>query len=116
MAKRDWYKIIDEALDKQNSIAFGDALFSAEDKKAAESWPDCACGVQDARIPRYIKNTSSYASGQPKDRSLYSLGCEFSAAVGNDEPYRAFYLLAKIDRRSGEILAKLARRAARKGK
>ena len=117
MAKRDWYKIIDEALDKQNSIDFDDALFNAEDVVAAGRWPDCACGVQDARIPRYIKNTSSHASGEPKDRSLYFLGCEFASAVCNDEPYRAGYLLGKIDRRSGEILAKqAARKRARKGK
>lgn len=116
MAKRDWYKIIDEAIEKQErakylGVDLEGGVFSEEDKMASGAWPDCACGVQDPRIPRFKRDSNKHAAGEPKDPELLDLGCEFASAVAHDHPYLAGYILGKIDRRSGEILA---RQAARK--
>lgn len=85
---------------------FPDCSFIEEERIAASRWTTCACGKQDSRIPRY--------EGAPKDKVLCRLGAAFYDAVHEQDPYRALYLLGRIERRAAEILARVtARRRGR---
>lgn len=124
MAKRNWWAIIDDAVVNLQAGVESMDVFTQEDQKAAGEWPDCACGVQSRAIPRYTQKEEEevydnslipdFSAGQPKDYDLYEFGCEFADAVSIGEPYRAAYLLAKIENRSAQILADQARKAARR--
>lgn len=86
----------EERIDKAEARGY----FTKEDFRLAASWVDCGCGEQDPRIPRAM-------DGQPIDRKLYDLGCDFLGDVQNDCLDRARQTLAAIERRSAEILAVL---------
>lgn len=94
--KIDWWKVIERAAAKKKARLGGD-LFTDAQRNAAMNWPDCACGVQDKRIPR------SYL-GDPEDDILAALGGEFSDAVLGNNPSKAASLLKKIEKRSAILL------------
>jgi hypothetical protein len=77
--------------------------FTYEDKEAASDWVTCACGEQDARIPR-----EPGLSRRPADDALADLGMDFYAAVIRQDPFEARAVLVKIEHRVAEILAELA--------
>jgi hypothetical protein len=72
--------------------------FTAADNVAAGEWPDCACGQQDARIPRNER-------GMPLDETLCRLGVKFCVAVGKNDFDKSASLLAQIEGRAAEIIA-----------
>jgi len=74
--------------------------FSLEDLALAETWSACACGEQDALIPRH-------PSGIPKDDKLSLLGLYFLRAVTYDEIDRAAQLMEQIEIRSSEVLEEI---------
>ena len=77
--------------------------FDLEDEQDAGSWPDCACGEQDPRIPRYHE-------GVPRDRLLTVLGSRFHLAVKFDDFSEARWSLARIEARAAELILEQADR------
>lgn len=69
--------------------------------KKADDWNDCACGGQDARIPRLERN------GRPVDYQLSCLGYDFAFEVNEGEYAEAKVTLAAIESRAAEILAEM---------
>lgn len=61
------------------------------------SWQTCACGKQDARIPR-----DKY--GCPEDYQLYRLGEDFPRFIRLKEFLDAAQTLVAIEKRAAEIL------------
>lgn len=94
---RCWWKVIQEA---KKHKAKGLKPFTTEHKDAASDWPDCACGKQDARIPRD-------SDGVPLDGFLRVLGCEFVSKVFLDLPDAAEITLLAIEARAAELLEEL---------
>jgi len=89
----NWDKIIDAA-DARGG-------FTDINKARAADWETCPCGEQDPRIPR------DSDEGYPLDHQLLELGLEFAAAVESDDVAYARTLLAAIERRAAEVLARL---------
>lgn len=71
--------------------------FSSDDIELAGQWPTCACGHQDAGIPRDT-------NGEPIDGELRTLGHRFCWAVDNNCFDQAEDYLAQIQARAIEIL------------
>lgn len=80
----------------------GDAIlndgFTDVDKHMAASWVTCACGEQDARIPR------DEVDGEPLDADLAELGYRFYMCVEDDRYAEAFATLAAIEQRAATLL------------
>jgi hypothetical protein len=66
----------------------------------ASEWVTCACGNLCDIIPRS-------PIGRPSDRELESLGVDFHYSVKGGEWQKAKEILAKIEKRSEEIIAEL---------
>jgi hypothetical protein len=77
-------------------------VFTDEDRLAAGDWVTCACGEQNARIPR-----EPGSKGRPADDDLAYLGMDFYSAVTRQDPFGARAVLVKIEHRAAEILAEL---------
>lgn len=76
-------------------------VFSKRDVRKAACWTTCACGEQDARIPRD-------GDGEPLDEKLTDLGCRFYRNTLNCNAAEAAETLVKIERRAAEVLQELA--------
>ena len=72
--------------------------FTREDILAAGCWFTCACGRQDAEIPRR-------PGGMPEDIQLIKNGARFSDAVYLRRFQEAAHCLIAIETRAAEILA-----------
>lgn len=82
-------------------LAMGKRGFPTRKEEAgAKSWQTCACGKQDKRIPRS-------SLGEPLDPDLKDLGRSFFCRIYHSQFDGAAEVLAKIERRAGEILATL---------
>ena len=68
----------------------------------AESWVTCACGNQCDIIHRV-------SGGRPFDRKLESLGVNFHYSVKGAEWQKAKEILAKIEKRSAELIEELTK-------
>ena len=78
--------------------------FSKDDKYLAGNWPSCACGEQDAEIPR--EDHPEHGRAVPIDVPLRNLGYEFFRHVELHRFDEAETVLAKIQRRAKRVLAK----------
>lgn len=67
MSTPHWYAVIDNAIANAHNQ---DRPFDTEATDEAGDWVDCACGRQDARIPRAF-------DGRPEDDKLERLGEQF---------------------------------------
>lgn len=76
--------------------------FSEDDKILCSDWVTCACGQQDARIPRD-------KVGQPLDRILVKLGMRFTQAVDINYFTMAESVLARIEDRAIEVIRRNAK-------
>lgn len=72
--------------------------FTEEDNDAAGDWVTCACGHQDAGIPRN-------PIGCPLDKELDDLGMHFYSAVCDNNFDKAEDILVSIQRRAVEVLS-----------
>lgn len=88
----DWITRIKEARERGE--------FTLRDRDLAENWPDCACGEQDPRIPRY-------EDGEPDDEILTRLGTAFCRFVDRNAFDGAEDALLRIELRSSHLLAEL---------
>jgi len=89
----DWNKFLENP-PKCPSIEYHHAC------NLAREWVSCACGNQCDIIPRS-------ETGRPYDRELESLGIHFHDSIKGGEWQKAKETLAKIEKRSEEIIAKL---------
>jgi hypothetical protein len=64
----------------------------------ASNWVTCACGNQCDTIPRDI------FTGEPKDDYLCDLGALFAGAIASKNITSARKTLAKIEKRSAELI------------
>lgn len=71
--------------------------FTLNDIDLAVDWVTCACGEQDADIPRNLYNA-------PCDLELNSLGCLFCRYVYNNDVEQALLCLIQIQKRAKEVL------------
>lgn len=90
-----WWGVIERAK-KRGS-------FLASEKAKAVGWTTCACGKQDARIPRHD-------IGDPKDIPLRALGLRFCTAVNGNLVDMAGMILLAIEKRASEVLRGIAKR------
>ena len=74
--------------------------FTDDDLRDASSWVTCACGRLDERVPR-----NDYDA--PRDRELKDLGVLFVSPVFRGDFIDAADCLVEIERRAGELLAKI---------
>jgi hypothetical protein len=95
--------------------------------KLSGSFVTCACGNQCVEIPRHDDYTFFNLRGEPKDKILSRYGFEFHEHIRHmysayldgrivglrEDQDRAQEILAKIEKRSAWILAKLAKKGAR---
>lgn len=75
--------------------------FTCRDKEDANGWTTCACGKQDARIPR------DHEYGDPLDYGLVRLGVSFARSVSRHDPDTALLILLAIEDRAAEVLAEM---------
>lgn len=71
-----------------------------EAEELSADWVTCACGNQCETIPRNHVGT-------PDDYTLDVLGSDFSVAIHNKNLVMAKIVLAKIEKRSAELLKEL---------
>lgn len=81
-------------------IARGEEPFTEEELNEAASWPTCACGVQDKRIPRE-------RDGEPRDESLSNAGVVFYAAIDAQDLFRARRAMTQIELHSARVLREI---------
>lgn len=93
VAPKSWWRIIDEAEARRN-LADGEFRLACD-------YVTCACGHQDPRIPRDPETAC------PLDDTLADLGLDFPDALMDREWDAARRILAKIEKRSTEILYEL---------
>lgn len=90
-----WTGVINEAIERERR---GEVPFDWQIRVRAGGWPTCACGEMDPRIERNER-------GRPLDDILCGLGLEFCRQVEDQDPLRARKIMAKIEKREGELLA-----------
>ena len=90
---KTWAERIDEAEER--------GYFTEEDCELAIKWPTCACGEQDARIPRD-------EDGTPKDADLLWMGSTFAAQVAIGYFQDARETMARIESRAVVLLQRMA--------
>ena len=73
-------------------------MFNGKDCDLAHDWTTCACGKQDAKIPRH-------SPGYPTDTRLFNLGVKFFSCIERNDFDLAESTLLKIEKRASEILA-----------
>jgi hypothetical protein len=93
----NWHERIEAAKARRAAGLPREEWFTKDDNKAARYWPDCGCGQQDPRIPRY-------EDGQPKDNTLTNLGYDLDWGVRRQDPEYVATCLAKIEARAAEIV------------
>lgn len=81
-------------------IARGEEPFTRGEQIAARSWPDCACGVQDERIPRD-------RDGEPRDEYLSTFGAEFSMAISSQDLPYAIRCMTQIELHAARVLREI---------
>lgn len=94
-----WWKVIEAAKARKQR---GLQAFTPLQRARAAEWTTCACGEQDAKIPRYT-------NGVPVDDPLGILACDFSQAVGIGDVKAATSLLRAIEKRAAEVLREIAK-------
>lgn len=83
--------------------------FTELNHQDAQGWFTCAVGESLQKFPRVVLITKDYwAVGEPDDRRLCSLGCQFANAIASDRVLRAFELLDRIEARVTEMEWRLA--------
>jgi len=96
-----WTKVIERARKRKKA---GLMPFTKHQISLAGAWVTCACGRQDARIPRYPANTSHGSRSAPLDDILDELGITFYGHVNRGRVKSAKSTLQKIENRAAEIL------------
>lgn len=89
-----WTDVIARAKERKK---LGMKPFTRAQMEKSECWVTCACGKQDERIVRGL-------NGCPEDIELTDLGMDFCDNVTMGDPHGAAETLAKIEKRSAELL------------
>ena len=66
--------------------------------RKASDWTTCACGNQDARIPRHDE------TGSPIDLQLRELGIRFYTRIDHEKWETAKLILDQIEERAGKVM------------
>ena len=96
-----WARVIHQAKARAGR---GETPFSEKHIRLAKDWVTCACGKQDARIPRYTKKSTMYVAGMPKDELMADSGSDFYHYVRNQNPFFTGQLLAEVEDRAAELI------------
>lgn len=81
--------------------------FTDSNMDRSGNWLDCACGKLDPRIPRCGHGVFMVHPDQPKDGTLERLGQTFWHYVRDNNFIGAADVLGRIEKRAGEILARI---------
>lgn len=94
-----WTRVIERAKQRKRE---GLQPFTKGQISKSATWVTCACGKQDPLIPRQPKD--AMFGPVPIDQELRVAGSDFSVAVGRGDTSWAETILARIERRSAQIL------------